>query len=70
MSLVQAFTYYEAEELIKAGIVRKIKLAFDIGSDDFFKLAMLCTDRGGKIFKKDDYFIISMKKTIIPANVC
>lgn len=69
MSLVQAFTYYEAEELIKAGIVRKIKLAFDIGSDDFFKLAMLSADRGGKIFKKDDYFVISMKKIIIPANV-
>ncbi|MCG8708282.1 hypothetical protein JHU04_001486 [Brenneria sp. 4F2] len=69
MSLVQASTYYQAEELIKAGIAKKIKLAFDIGSDDFFKLAMMCADRGGKIFKKDGHFIISMKKTIIPENV-
>lgn len=69
MALVQAVTYYEAEELIKSGIAKKIKLAFDIGSDDFFKLAIMCADRGGKIFKKDDYFVISMKKIIIPENV-
>ncbi|RLM20820.1 hypothetical protein BIY29_14655 [Brenneria alni] len=68
MSPVQASTFHEAEELIKAGIVKKIKLSFDISGDDFFQLAMMSADRGGKILRQKGYFIISMKKMLIPQN--
>ncbi|KAA9000753.1 hypothetical protein FJU30_09785 [Affinibrenneria salicis] len=68
MPLVDAHSFKEAKELIAAGIVRKIKLAFDINSDEFFNLAMDIGERGGKIVKKENHFILSIKKAVIPPN--
>lgn len=56
----------EAVQLIQDGGVRKIELAFDISSDEFFTLSLLAGDKGGKITKPGAYFVISLKNFPVP----
>jgi enolase len=58
MSTVSAHSIEQAIELFTSSNSKKIKLAFDIGSDDFFSFVdKYCTETT-KIKKEDDYFII------------
>jgi hypothetical protein len=68
MSVIQAKSLHEAEDLLNSGIVKKVELAFNINSDEFFKLALECGDRGAKITKGKNFFIITLKKWVIPSN--
>ncbi|CAM4009545.1 hypothetical protein RABR111495_23255 [Rahnella bruchi] len=68
MSVIQAKSLHEAEDLLNSGIVKKVELAFNINSDEFFKLALECGDRGAKITKGKEYFVITFKKWVIPSN--
>ncbi|MFU2317666.1 hypothetical protein [Rahnella sp. PCH160] len=68
MSVVQAKSLNEAEELLNSGMVKKVELAFNINSDEFFKLALECGDRGAKITKGKKFFVITLKKWVIPSN--
>ncbi|MDH2899177.1 MULTISPECIES: hypothetical protein [Rahnella] len=68
MSVIQAKSLHEAEDLLNSGIVKKVELAFNINSDEFFKLALECGDRGAKITKGKEHFVITFKKWVIPSN--
>lgn len=50
-TMIKATNHQEAEKLIRYGTAKKIELAYDIDSDDFFQLASLWCDRGAKISK-------------------
>ncbi|ATA18336.1 hypothetical protein EDC48_103110 [Gibbsiella quercinecans] len=68
MTTIKAASHQEAENLIRAGVAKKIELAYDIGSDDFFQLASQWCDKGAKITKGKKYFIVSLKGLRIPPN--
>ncbi|MEQ4973884.1 hypothetical protein ABN097_06245 [Enterobacter cloacae] len=50
----------EAIQIIQDATVRKIELAFDINADEFFTLARLAGERGGKIIKPGEFFVVSL----------
>lgn len=53
----------DAIQIIQDASVRKIELVFDINADEFFTLARLAGERGGKITKPGEYFIVSLKNS-------
>ncbi|HEJ7944317.1 TPA: hypothetical protein SMI10_000482 [Serratia liquefaciens] len=67
-TMIKATNHQEAEKLIRFGTAKKIELAYDIDSDDFFQLASLWCDRGAKISKGKEHFIVSLKGFRIPPN--
>ncbi|MBN1086416.1 hypothetical protein QLG07_08030 [Erwinia sp. V90_4] len=67
MATIKAKNLKDAEEMLYSGI-SKVELAYDIGSDDFFRLASQWCDRGAKISKGDDHFVVSLKSLAIPPN--
>lgn len=67
MATVKAKNLKDAEDLLHSGI-HKVELAYDIGSDDFFRLASHWCDRGAKISKGHDHFVVSIKGFAIPPN--
>lgn len=67
MIIVKAKNCRDAEEMLNSGI-SKVELACDINSDDFFRLASHWCDRGAKIFRKNNHFVISLKGFSIPPN--
>lgn len=69
MTIIKAANHQEAEKLIRAGTAKKIELAYDIGSDDFFQLASLWCDKGAKISKGKEHFIVSLKGFRIPLTI-
>jgi len=68
MPTVKAENHQQAEKLIRAGAAKKIELAYDIGSDEFFQLATQWCGRGAKISKGKKHFIVSLKGLSIPPN--
>jgi hypothetical protein len=68
MTTIRATNHQEAEKLIRYGTAKKIELAYDIDSDDFFQLASLWCERGAKISKGKEHFIVSLKGFRIPPN--
>ncbi|MDC6118448.1 hypothetical protein PJX95_10345 [Serratia rubidaea] len=68
MATIKAVNHQQAETLIRSGTAKKIELAYDIGSDDFFQLATLWCDRGAKITKGKEHFVVSLKGFHIPPN--
>ncbi|MGO2439412.1 MAG: hypothetical protein ACTH8B_05980 [Serratia proteamaculans] len=68
MTTIRATNHQEAEKLIRYGTAKKIELAYDIDSDDFFQLASMWCDRGAKISKGKEHFIVSLKGFRIPPN--
>ena len=64
---MKAKNFKDAEELLYSGI-SKVELAYDIGSDDFFRLASQWCERGAKISKGENHFIVSLKSFAIPPN--
>ncbi|MEN5014881.1 hypothetical protein ABEH87_00770 [Erwinia sp. Eh17-17] len=67
MAIIKAKNFKDAEELLHSGI-NKVELAYDIGSDDFFRLASQWCERGAKISKGHDHFVVSLKSFAIPPN--
>lgn len=62
MPIKQVHNFSEAQDIIGAGKVKKIELAFDISADEFFKIANLSIVYGGRISKPEHYFVITLKK--------
>lgn len=48
--------------------INKVELAYDIDSDDFFRLASHWCDRGAKISRGNEHFVVSLKNFAIPSN--
>jgi len=67
MVIIKAKNERDAEELLHCGI-NKVELAYDIDSDDFFRLASRWCEKGAKITKGSDHFIVSLKGFSIPPN--
>ncbi|MFG1174168.1 hypothetical protein AAFN90_11355 [Erwiniaceae bacterium CAU 1747] len=67
MPTVKATNFKDAEELLHSGIP-KVELAYDIDSDDFFRLASHWCDRGARISKGNEHFVVSIKSFAIPPN--
>ena len=63
---VTASTYCEACELLRSGQVKKVRLGWDIGSDEFFRIAAEWGDAGAKIKREEGVFVISLKGFAIP----
>ncbi len=67
MVIIKAKNDRDAEELLHSGI-NKVELAYDIGSDDFFRLASRWCEKGAKISRGRNHFIVSLKGFAIPPN--
>ncbi|PKH24374.1 hypothetical protein CIG19_08030 [Enterobacterales bacterium CwR94] len=67
MPVTKAKNLNDAEALLHAGI-NKVELAYDIGSDDFFRLASRWCDKGAKISRGKKFFVVSRKGFAIPPN--
>ncbi|OON37137.1 hypothetical protein BTJ39_20665 [Izhakiella australiensis] len=67
MAIVKAKSAGDAEKLLLSG-AKKVELAYDIGSDDFFRLASHWCERGAKISRSNRYFVVSLKGLSIPPN--
>jgi len=65
--VIKAKNLQDAEELLHSGI-SKVELAYDIGSDDFFRLASRWCDRGARITKGNEHFVVQIKGMSIPPN--
>lgn len=65
--VIKAKSLQDAEALLHSG-VSKVELAYNIGSDDFFRLASRWCDRGARITKGHNHFIVSVKGFAIPPN--
>lgn len=63
-----ANSYQEAIELLRSGEPKEVELAFNMSTDEFFKLAADWCEKGAKIKKNDEFFTISIKKYRIPPN--
>lgn len=61
-----AHSYREACELLRSGFVKQVRLDWNIGTDEFFRIASDWCDAGAKIKKEGNSFIISLKGFHIP----
>ena len=64
--LSTASNYCEACDLLRSGFVKHVRLNWNIGSDEFFRIANDWCDAGAKIKKEGDSFVISIKGFPIP----
>ncbi|QKJ87885.1 hypothetical protein PMPD1_2950 [Paramixta manurensis] len=67
MTIVKAKNVKDTEELLYSGI-NKVELDWEIGSDDFFRLASRWCEKGAKITRGQAHFIVSLKGMAIPPN--
>ena len=61
-----AHNYREACEMLRSGFVKQVRLDWNIGTDEFFRIASDWCDAGAKIKKDGSGFIISLKGLPIP----
>lgn len=61
-----ASNYGEACELLRSGYVKYVRLNWNVGSDEFFRIASDWCDAGAKIKKEGENFIISLKGFPVP----
>ena len=66
--LSTASDYKEACALLRSGYVKHVRLGWNVGSDEFFRIASDWCDTGAKIKKDGDNFVISLKGFPIPAQ--
>ena len=52
-----AHSYREACELLRSGFVKQVRLDWNIGTDEFFRIASDWCDAGAKIKKEGNSFI-------------
>lgn len=64
--LSTASNYCEACDMLRSGFVKQVRLDWNIGSDEFFRIASDWCDAGAKIKKEGNSFIISIKGFPIP----
>lgn len=64
--LSTASNYREACEMLRSGYVKQVRLDWNIGSDEFFRIASDWCDAGAKIKKEGSSFIIAIKGFPIP----
>ncbi|WP_058911569.1 hypothetical protein [Entomohabitans teleogrylli] len=64
--LTTANNYLDACHLLRSGYVKHVRLGWNIGSDEFFRIASDWCDAGAKIKRDGDSFIISLKGFAIP----
>ncbi|MEB7344000.1 hypothetical protein [Enterobacter hormaechei] len=64
--LSTASDYNEACNLLRSGYVKHVRLGWNVGSDEFFRIASDWCDTGANIKKEGDNFIISLKGFPIP----
>lgn len=67
MTIVKAKSIEQAYELLSSGRHPAVELDFEIDSDAFFSLSDELGDRGAKISKRNDHFVIKLKKMDVPA---
>ena len=58
--LSTASDYNEACDLLRSGYVKHVRLGWNVGSDEFFRIASDWCDTGAKIKKDGDNFVISL----------
>ncbi|KNC08546.1 hypothetical protein AC791_07435 [Klebsiella sp. RIT-PI-d] len=56
----------EAYALLRSGYVKQVRLNWNVGSDEFFRIASDWCETGAKIKKEGGRFIISLKGFPIP----
>ena len=61
MQNVKVTNQKDARNSIKSRKFKKVELAYELNSDDFFELATVCCQAGDKIKKGDDYFTVTLK---------
>lgn len=61
-----AHDYQQACEILRSGYLKKVKLGWNIGSDEFFRIASDWCDTGASIKKEGEYFTITLKGFAIP----
>ena len=61
-----ASNYGEACELLRSGYVKHVCLSWNVGSDEFFRIASDWCDAGAKIKKEGNNFVISLKGFPVP----
>jgi hypothetical protein len=59
--LSTANDYKEACDLLRSGYVKHVRLGWNVGSDEFFRIASDWCDTGAKIKKEGENFVISLK---------
>lgn len=64
--LAVASNYNEACELLRSGYTKHVRLSWNIGSDEFFRIATDWCDAGAKVNRDDEGFVISLKGFPIP----
>ena len=67
MAVVKAKNLQDTEALLHSGI-NTVELDWEIGSDDFFRLASHWCERGAKITRTQRHFVVSVKGFAIPPN--
>ncbi|CAM6261737.1 hypothetical protein I6M88_04075 [Citrobacter sedlakii] len=65
-TLSTASSYSEACELLRSGYVKHVRLHWNVGSDEFFRIASDWCDAGARIKKEGEDFIISLKGFPVP----
>lgn len=68
-SLSTACNYGEACELLRSGYVKHVRLSWNVGSDEFFRIASDWCDAGAKIKKDGESFVISLKGFPVPPQL-
>lgn len=56
-----ASSYAEACEQLRSGYVKQVRLNWNVGTDEFFRIASEWCDAGAKIKKQGERFIIALK---------
>ncbi len=64
--LSTACNYGEACDLLRSGYVKHVRLSWNVGSDEFFRIASDWCDAGAKIKKDGENFVISLKGFPVP----
>lgn len=64
--LAVATNYHEACELLRSGYIKHVRLNWNIGSDEFFRIASDWCAAGARVNKDQHGFVISLKGFAIP----
>ena len=62
MKTGKAKTVKQTNEMLRSGDFKEVLLDFNISTDDFFTLADSWGDKGAKIKKEDDRFLIRLAR--------
>lgn len=69
MKSVNATSIRDVNDKLLSGEHKEVIIDFDISSDDFFALSDYWCERGAKIKKEGDRFMIKLKKISIPESL-